>query len=646
MNSKRNPVGPQWFLALMLTFVVLAVPVRAQDVDAAEGAAPLSDAELQQMLAPIALYPDTVLAHILIAATYPLEVVQAQRWVENNPDLAGDAALTAVENEDWDPSVKALVPFPQVLSNMNSDLDWTQDIGEAFLADEARVMDAIQSLRRQAYDEGNLEGLDRVQVTREKETIIIEPVEREVVYIPYYDSRYVYGRWLWYDYPPVYWGYAGYPYYGPSSFFYWSPGVHLSFGFHFSSFAWHHRHAVVVDHHYYPRYYSHYGHEVAHHQHARHWQHNSHHRRGVVYRNPRTRDYFEKNGVAKGGFDNNKSGNNRREQYGSHNNGGNRNDNHRSGNYKDTGKSGVDKASSSRNYARTQSSQRQWGDEQRKNFSSRMRSNSLNSDSGNNTGHNSNSHNNNSHNSNSHNNGGVKQQYKNTRDISQDDGKRHNSWSRSGRNYGADNHSGNGDGKNNGKGEGKGESKGEGKDQQRNTVSNGRNNNYHQGNNNHQGEGNDNRKNNDSKKKSSQHSGSVTRSTSNADGQRGSENERFGQSQKKHQTDGLNRSTSQPRFAASTAPVERSNQGSSDNNYRSITQNRSSNQESNSNSNSRSQRGSETQRSQSATTSSRATAPSRNSYGHDSARGSSSQRSSGARSQSGSGSGMNRSAWK
>jgi len=253
----------------------------------------LSEAELAQMLAPIALYPDTVLAHVLIAATYPLEVVQAERWSNKNSDLSSEDALRAVEDEDWDPSVKALVPFPDLLKRMSDDLDWTQRLGDAFLLSEERVMASVQSLRQRAYDEGNLTSLENLDVSRDREVIIIEPSVREVVYIPYYDTRYVYGDWHWSRYPPVYWhsNYIGHR----SHRVYWGPRVSVSFGFFFSSFQWHQHHVVVVDHHHHNRsnhsFYN--GRHVARHQSARHWEHNPHHRRGVVYRNPRTRDYFE-----------------------------------------------------------------------------------------------------------------------------------------------------------------------------------------------------------------------------------------------------------------------------------------------------------------------------------------------------------------
>lgn len=251
-----------------------------------------SEQELDQMLAPIALYPDTVLAHILIAATYPLEVVQAARWTERNPDLEGDDALAAVESEDWDPSVKALVPFPDLLQRMSEELDWTQRLGDAFLDDEERITARIQTLRQRAYDEGNLNSLEHLKVVKEEETIVIEPAVREVVYVPYYDTRYVYGSWWWDAYPPVYWRHR-YHHHTYASF-YWGPRVYLSSGFFFSGFHWHNRHVVVIDRHHHRRN-SHYytGRHVVRHTDSRRWHHNPRHRRGVDYRNPRTRDYFE-----------------------------------------------------------------------------------------------------------------------------------------------------------------------------------------------------------------------------------------------------------------------------------------------------------------------------------------------------------------
>jgi hypothetical protein len=242
-----------------------------------------SQAEIEQMLAPIALYPDTVLSHVLIAATYPLEVVQAERWTRQNPDLNGADAVAAVEDQDWDPSVKALVAFPQILERMSEDLTWTQDLGDAFLLDEERVLLGIQELRQRAYAEGNLQTTEYVEVVREPDTIIIESRTREVVYIPYYDTRVVYGAWHWPGYYPVYWHRPSHYYW--HSGFYWGPGVRVHHGFYFSSFHWGQRRTVVVhvhQHQPHPRFDS--GRSIARHERARHWRHDPYHRRGVEYR--------------------------------------------------------------------------------------------------------------------------------------------------------------------------------------------------------------------------------------------------------------------------------------------------------------------------------------------------------------------------
>ena len=249
----------------------------------------LSQAELDQMLAPVALYPDTVLTHVLIASTYPLEIVQASRWSKDNPNLDGDAAVRAVENRDWDPSVKALVAFPQLLQRLSDDLEWTQQLGEAFLEDEAEVMASIQGLRQRAYANGNLNDNKHVVVERERDVIVIEPARKEVVYVPVYDTRVVYGDWWWPRHPPVYWHTSGV--YFRTSPFYWGISVNVRPWFYFGIFDWHHRH-VIVNHHYYytpPRYYPK---RHKHYVDARRWHHNTEHRRGVHYRHERlNREY-------------------------------------------------------------------------------------------------------------------------------------------------------------------------------------------------------------------------------------------------------------------------------------------------------------------------------------------------------------------
>lgn len=175
--------------------------------------------ELDQMIAPIALYPDSLLTQILMASTYPLEVVEADRWAKKNKDVKGDALTKALEAQPWDPSVKSMVNFPQVLAMMSEKLDWTQKLGDAFLAQQKDVMDTIQKLRKKAHAEGNLKTTKEQVVKVEKEVIIIEPANPQVVYVPTYSTTVVYGTWPYPAYPP-------YPYYPPG----YAPGVGL-FGF-------------------------------------------------------------------------------------------------------------------------------------------------------------------------------------------------------------------------------------------------------------------------------------------------------------------------------------------------------------------------------------------------------------------------------
>jgi hypothetical protein len=225
--------------------LLLALPLAAGA--AQRPATPFTDAELDALLAPIALYPDTVLSHVLIAATVPEEVEAAADWAERHPELKGQAAVDAVDRKDWDPSVKALVAFPEVLDRMVEDPDWTEDLGLAFLEQEPDVMDRVQYLRDRAYDNGTLDDVEHVRVVREREYIYLEPATTRVYYVPYYDPWYVYGSWWWPSYPPHRWHYwAGYPvhhYYGSS--FYWGVSYHVGPSFYVSTFNWPHRHVVV-----------------------------------------------------------------------------------------------------------------------------------------------------------------------------------------------------------------------------------------------------------------------------------------------------------------------------------------------------------------------------------------------------------------
>jgi Protein of unknown function (DUF3300) len=227
--------------------------------------------ELDQMLAPIALYPDSLLSQILIAATYPLEVVQAARWSSANPGAKGDAAVQAVANENWDPSVKSLVAFPQVLQTLDQKIEWTERLGDAFLAQQPQVMDTVQTLRQKAQGAGNLASNAQINVTQSEGDVDIAPANPDEIYVPYYDPSVVYGSWWWPGYPPIFWSpWAGY---GWNGGFAWGFGIGIGADFFFGSWDWHNHRVFAGD----------YGHRNGGRPGA--WQHDPDHRRGVPYRN-------------------------------------------------------------------------------------------------------------------------------------------------------------------------------------------------------------------------------------------------------------------------------------------------------------------------------------------------------------------------
>jgi hypothetical protein len=177
--------------------------------------ATFSEAELDQMMAPIALYPDSLLAQILMACTYPADVADAVQWSKDNSGQEGDAAVDAVQDKSWDPSVMSLVAFPQVLTMMGEQPDWVQNVGDAFLADSEGVMDTVQNLRMKAKDEGNLETTEQQTVTVQEPSttetiIIIEPADPQIIYVPSYNPTVIYGTWWWPHYTPWYYRPYGY----------------------------------------------------------------------------------------------------------------------------------------------------------------------------------------------------------------------------------------------------------------------------------------------------------------------------------------------------------------------------------------------------------------------------------------------------
>ncbi|RDK07671.1 DUF3300 domain-containing protein [Cupriavidus lacunae] len=257
--------------------------------------------EIEALVAPIALYPDSVLSQVLMASTYPLEIVYAARWVKAHPNLKGDDAVQAVANESWDVSVKSLVAFPQILEPMHDKLDWTQRLGDAVLAQEKDVLAAVQRLRSRAQQAGNLQSNEQQRVIVEQATtteavsptiVRIEPANPQVIYVPAYDPAIVYGGWGYPAYPPYYW--PPYPAYYPGGAFFsgfaWGVGFAAA-GAIFGNCNWGGgdinidiNRGAHIDHHF----------DRSKAQGGR-WQHDASHRQGVAYRDNASREKFGRN---------------------------------------------------------------------------------------------------------------------------------------------------------------------------------------------------------------------------------------------------------------------------------------------------------------------------------------------------------------
>jgi uncharacterized membrane protein YgcG len=229
----------------------LAAAPQASD-ETAQVVARQSPEELDQLVAPIALYPDALVAQILAAATYPAEVVEADRWVQENPDLKGDARAQAIDAQPWDPSVKALTQFPSVLAMLDKNLSWTSSLGDAYVNGQQNVLDAVQAMRQRAQRAGNLKSTPQEDVTTQGQTIVIEPADPEVVYVPEYDPWVVYGAPLafypgWIEAPGVFID-------GPGIAFGLGIGIGgfagFGWGWHHWGADWHH-HDLIYDHHRY-----------------------------------------------------------------------------------------------------------------------------------------------------------------------------------------------------------------------------------------------------------------------------------------------------------------------------------------------------------------------------------------------------------
>jgi Protein of unknown function (DUF3300) len=207
-------------LVAFTLFLVIAQGASAQTQTATAPASTSGDQllkpeQIDALVSPIALYPDTLLAEVLMASTYPLEAVQAARWMEQNKNLKGDALKAEVDKQGWDESIKSLTATPDVLKMMSDKLDWTQKLGDAVLAQQTDVMDSVQRLRAKADANDKLKTTKQQKVTKKseggKQYIVIEPTDPQTVYVPYYDPAVVYGAWPYPAYPPYYWGASYWP---------------------------------------------------------------------------------------------------------------------------------------------------------------------------------------------------------------------------------------------------------------------------------------------------------------------------------------------------------------------------------------------------------------------------------------------------
>jgi hypothetical protein len=295
MHTYTNP-GRAAVLLFALACATVAVAT-------AEAAAPVpapttstqsafSRQQLDQMLAPVALYPDALLAQVLMASSYPGDVTDAVAWSKAHPDAKGEDAVRQVENQSWDPSVQSLVAFPQLLAVLGQDPAWVQKMGDAFLAQPDAVMDSVQRLRRQAQTAGHLDSNEQQKVSAQPgatpaaQTIVIESADPQVVYVPSYNPSVVYGSWAYPSYPPYY--YPPPPYYYPG-------GALLSFGIGvavggalWGDLDWGHG-DIDID----VNRYNEFNSNRQINRNDSKWQHNAANRDGVPYRDGATRERFE-----------------------------------------------------------------------------------------------------------------------------------------------------------------------------------------------------------------------------------------------------------------------------------------------------------------------------------------------------------------
>jgi hypothetical protein len=286
--------------SLMAMSILLLASAGVRPARAQQDKPAFSPQQLDQILAPIALYSDALLSQMLMAASYPIEIVEAARWLKANPNLKGDAAVQAVQNQSWDVSVKSLVAFPAALMQLNDHLDWTQKLGDAMVSQQQDVADSIQRLRAKAADAGNLKSGQEQTVTTQgsgtDRSIVVEPTNPDVVYVPSYNPNWAYGAWSEPAYPPVYYPPpAGYGYGAAlASGLLWGVAIAGAGAALYGGWNWargagyvnvNANRAVNVDRNFDRSRYSN----------SNRWQHDAGHRRGVAYRDAATRQQFGQN---------------------------------------------------------------------------------------------------------------------------------------------------------------------------------------------------------------------------------------------------------------------------------------------------------------------------------------------------------------
>ncbi len=306
MSSLRASLGTRVTAAVCAALLIpssvvsSALPPPQAATTTTSSAARIPNDQLDSLVAPIALYPDPLLAQVLAASTYPLEIVQLQQWMTRHPDLKGDALAAAVEKENWDPAVQGLAGLPDVVKRLGDDIRWTTDLGNAFLAQQSDVMDAVQRMRKKASDGGNLKTTEQQKVTTQvvqtQEVIVIQQANPQVIYVPAYNPVVVYGPPV-YPYPPIYYPPPGYYAAGVAIGF----GVGIAMGAFWGGGGWGYGprwgygsvHINVNN-----RYVNHYNRYNSYNRYGGNWNHNPQHRGGAPYADRNTANRY--GGTARG----------------------------------------------------------------------------------------------------------------------------------------------------------------------------------------------------------------------------------------------------------------------------------------------------------------------------------------------------------